>query len=342
VTGQTRGRSFLLELGALALSAMLLAALGGTLVSTALLPSVPHSHRHARGREDGEVVRAPTPAFLGRAFSWHAAASLLVASAFGLAARRARHVADLARAAERLAAGDLETPLPASGPREVVQLVGALERLRERARSDQEKLARQRSDLEASSERLERQDLELRRASEVLDEIAVTDGLTRLPNHRAFRDELARAARRQARTGESLSVLIIDVDDFKELNTSLGHASGDLALRRLAAAFDRVLRAGDVLARWGGEEFAVLAPAADLAGAAVLAERVRLAAASVELPGAEGCRGRRVSVSVGVAEWAGDPETLLRDAERAVLEAKQNGKDCVAVAGDRQSPSADA
>jgi diguanylate cyclase len=327
------------ELAMISLGGMLLAVLGATLVSLALLPSAPHSPAHVDGRDaDAGIFRTPSPRFLGQAFSWHAASTVLVASlVFGVAARRAERLSQLARSAGRLAAGDLDAPLRLEGgPGEFAELARALESLRERVRSDQEVLVRQRSELDAANAQLERKDLELRRASEVLDEIAVTDGLTRLPNHRAFRDELARAARRQARTGEPLSVLIVDVDDFKELNTSLGHAAGDLGLRRLAAAFDRVLRAGDFLARWGGEEFAVLAPGADLAGAAALAERVRLAAAAVELPGGDGRPTRRLSVSVGVAEWAGDPETLLRDAEGAVLEAKANGKDCV-VAADEQS-----
>ena len=159
---------------------------------------------------------------------------------------------------------------------------------------------------------------------------AATDGLTGLANRRSFDDELALEWRRAERVGDSLALLLIDLDDFKSINDGHGHQAGDAVLRRVGAILDSGARQVDLAARYGGEEFALLAPETDVVGATKLAERLRvdLEAATVELP-----NGSEVSVtaSFGVAVKGGleRAEQLVASADEALYEAKRNGKNRV-------------
>ena len=159
---------------------------------------------------------------------------------------------------------------------------------------------------------------------------AATDALTGLANRRSFDDELALEWRRAERVGDSLALLLIDLDDFKSINDGHGHQAGDAVLRRVGAILDSGARQVDLAARYGGEEFALLAPETDLVGATKLAERLRvdLEAATVELP-----NGSEVSVtaSFGVAVKGGleRAEQLVASADEALYEAKRNGKNRV-------------
>lgn len=156
------------------------------------------------------------------------------------------------------------------------------------------------------------------------------DALTGLANRRAFEEELAREAARAARAGAPLSVALLDVDRFKGVNDAHGHAAGDAVLRAVAARARDTLRAGDLAARIGGEEFALLLPGADLAGAAELAERVRLAIAAAPIEA--GGRWLAVSASLGCAALApGEaPDALVARADARLYDAKRAGRDRVA------------
>jgi diguanylate cyclase (GGDEF)-like protein len=161
---------------------------------------------------------------------------------------------------------------------------------------------------------------------------AATDGLTGLANRRSFDDELALEWRRAERVGDSLALVLADLDDFKSVNDRFGHQAGDAVLRRVALILDSGGRQVDLAARYGGEEFAVLAPETDLEGATRLAERLRteLEAARITLPDG---RQLRVTSSFGVAV-KGDldgPEELVAAADEALYEAKRTGKNRVAV-----------
>ena len=116
----------------------------------------------------------------------------------------------------------------------------------------------------------------LKRANEVLEQLAITDGLTKIHNHRFFQDQLGREIKRADRTGSPLALVLVDIDDFKALNDRHGHAAGDGVLERLAALLVGETRDQDLVARYGGEEFAVLAPGTDRVGALALAEKLRL------------------------------------------------------------------
>jgi diguanylate cyclase (GGDEF)-like protein len=156
------------------------------------------------------------------------------------------------------------------------------------------------------------------------------DALTGLPNRRAFDEELAREVARAARDGKPLAVVVLDADRFKNVNDTHGHAAGDAVLREIAARAATAVRAGDFVARIGGEEFALLLHATDLAGALELAERVRAAMAASPFSTGGGQLG--VTASLGCAVLAPDdtPESLVARADARLYDAKRGGRDRVA------------
>lgn len=158
----------------------------------------------------------------------------------------------------------------------------------------------------------------------VLADSARTDALTGLKNRRAFEEILAVELERAARSGESVALVIGDLDHFKAVNDHFGHPTGDEVLRRAAKAVAAAVRRVDVPFRIGGEEFAVIVPATDLASAHLLAERIRLAVAE-ELSTAPGS----VTISLGVAaypEHGPDGVSLVAHADTACYQAKARGR----------------
>jgi diguanylate cyclase (GGDEF)-like protein len=157
---------------------------------------------------------------------------------------------------------------------------------------------------------------------------ALVDGLTGLANRRAAADALHAEAARAERLETPLSVVLADLDGFKDVNDAHGHAVGDTVLRVFADVLRETLRESDVAGRWGGEEFLLLLPGADEEGAAQLAERVRVALAARDIPGVAGLR---VTASFGVAEYAGETNTeqLVAAADGALYTAKRAGKNRV-------------
>ena len=161
-----------------------------------------------------------------------------------------------------------------------------------------------------------------------LDEMAHTDTLTRLPNRRATDLVLEREMSGARRHGHDLSVLLVDLDHFKNINDSFGHHVGDQALRHAAEALSKTMRSEDVVGRWGGEEFVAILPYTDATEASALAERVRLQVAA-EIPGLP-CR---LTATIGVAQWDGDSASLLlKRADDALYAGKASGRDTVVVA----------
>ena len=174
-----------------------------------------------------------------------------------------------------------------------------------------------------------------RRREEQLEAKAYTDALTGVANRRYFDEVAPREADRANRLHDPMSLVAVDVDHFKRVNDAHGHAAGDAVLAAVARAIRDVSREVDVVARLGGEEFAVLLPSTDAAGARAAAERLRLAVEQLVVR-AEGVV-LRVTVSAGVAELATDAfeaaERLLARADAALYEAKRRGRNRVVVAG---------
>jgi diguanylate cyclase (GGDEF)-like protein len=173
----------------------------------------------------------------------------------------------------------------------------------------------------------------LKRSNEVLEQLAITDGLTKIHNHRFFQDQLGKEISRAERTRAPLALVLVDLDDFKALNDRFGHAVGDGVLEQIAALLVSETRDNDLVARYGGEEFAVLAPDTDRAGALALAEKLRLAISGTRFLAPPASEAVGLTVSVGVAAYHGDREAFFHEADRALYAAKGSGKDCVVVAG---------
>jgi two-component system, cell cycle response regulator len=158
---------------------------------------------------------------------------------------------------------------------------------------------------------------------EQLERLAATDGLTKIANRRAFETILEREVARATRNAEHVSLVLLDIDDFKLLNDAHGHQAGDEVLRNVAAALSCECRDFDTPARYGGEEFAVLLPGCPPEEAVAIAERLRRAvsAAPAVAP---------VTASAGVATYpahAGDTDGLVRAADEALYLSKNRGRD---------------
>ena len=167
---------------------------------------------------------------------------------------------------------------------------------------------------------------------------ATTDSLTGLANRRSFDEELALEWRRAHRIGNSLALVLVDLDNFKQVNDTYGHPAGDAVLRTVGDVLGSGVRQIDLAARYGGEEFVVLVPESDLKGATQLAKRLRLAISKARTELSDG-RLLKVTASFGVAA-KGDLESaekLVAEADHALYEAKRAGKNRVA-AGETIEP----
>jgi diguanylate cyclase (GGDEF)-like protein len=179
---------------------------------------------------------------------------------------------------------------------------------------------------------------------ELVSEQAVTDELTGLSNQRRFREQIAREDERAQRFRHDLSLIMLDIDDFKQVNDEHGHLQGDEVLRMVGRVLDEESRGVDEPARYGGEEFAVALPETDLAGAVEVAERIRSRIESERVPNIDGAVPLRVTASVGAASMpasASSVQELIAAADAALYEAKRAGKNRVVTssAGTRAGQS---
>lgn len=268
---------------------------------------------------------APVQPLLWRLFLLDLALVLCVVwVAYRITMQVVRPVEVLCEGARSIADGDLDIEVPETrSDDEIGQLTRVFNAMARRLRDDQ-------IEIEAGHRKLREQNQALQAANEVLAQLSITDGLTKLHNHRFFQDHLTRELKRVNRTGEELSLLLIDIDDFKALNDRYGHAVGDEVLERIAQVMNATIRESDLLARYGGEEFVVLA-ATDMEGAVRLAEKLRMAIQDAPMAHDEDSQPLQVSVSIGVARFKGDRKAFFRDADRALYAAKAAGKNCVVV-----------
>jgi diguanylate cyclase (GGDEF)-like protein len=166
---------------------------------------------------------------------------------------------------------------------------------------------------------------------ERLEKLASQDPLTGLLNHREFHEAVERELGRADRYGSRFSVLLLDLDSFKQVNDRHGHAVGDDVLREAAARLGGVFRTSDLVCRIGGDEFGVILPETGAAEASSMGQRAQAAVDGL---------GKEVSVSVGVAEWPEDGPTkdlMLIRADSDLYEAKRNLKRSVTKQADRPS-----
>ena len=180
--------------------------------------------------------------------------------------------------------------------------------------------------LEDVQKKLRQQQDMLQDVNSKLTELATLDSLTQLRNRRAFEERLEDETRRWRRQGQQVSLILLDIDDFKPFNDTFGHLKGDEVLRAIGQLLRRSLRAADFAARYGGEEFAIILPFTDRAGSLLVAEQLRKA-----IEGAE-WNDRAITASIGVATMGGDittSEELIDSADRALYRSKQAGRNCV-------------
>jgi len=169
---------------------------------------------------------------------------------------------------------------------------------------------------------------------EELERLSITDRLTELYNHGYLHQRLDQELERAARFRHRLSVIMLDIDDFKQFNDRFGHPRGDAVLKSLSSVIRDNLREIDVAARYGGEEFVVVLPETDVAGALAVAERIRKSMAGIQQEGAEGVPVVQ-TVSLGVATYPTHGMSsahLIESADKAMYQAKRLGKNQVTVA----------
>lgn len=240
-----------------------------------------------------------------------------------LASATVRPVRVLYRGVISVARGDLSVQIPQNrAPGEMDSLIAAFNYM--------VRLFGERSRLVEDSQRaLEKQNLSFQDKFQSVSELSITDPLTQLYNRRFFDHQLQCEAKRLNRKGEGFCLLLIDIDDFKKMNDTFGHAAGDEFLKQIAKILQENVRATDLLARFGGEEFVVVATSTDTKGAVVLAEKMRTAVAEASFIVDESMRPRRVTISIGVAPYKGSQTGLFNAADAALYRAKESGKNCV-------------
>jgi two-component system, cell cycle response regulator len=166
---------------------------------------------------------------------------------------------------------------------------------------------------------------ELRRRNEELDRVSRVDALTGLYNRRHLEEHLDRFGREARRTGHPLAVILLDVDRFKRINDTYGHAGGDIVLRHLADHLRQVTRSHQICGRWGGEEFLVLLPDTELDSAMGAAERIRIGMAEEPVV----LDGTLVTVTLSggcAADATGEVDALVNRADAALYRAKAGGR----------------
>jgi diguanylate cyclase (GGDEF)-like protein/putative nucleotidyltransferase with HDIG domain len=240
-----------------------------------------------------------------------------LAASFWIARSIIKPLASLEATAHRASQGDLTVRAPTTGPREFAHLGSVLN---EMMGSIEERSA----DLSNANRELNQKNLDLIHARNE----AATDPLTGLGNHRSFQSRLREEVATARKAGSSVSLIIMDLDGFKDVNDSLGHLVGDQLLRDLAAALTAVTR-DDNTFRYGGDELAILLPGVVSVDAVAVAHRLKETVARVGILG-----GQPVTASLGVAcfpQTAKTPEELVRRADMAMYWAKAAGKNRVVV-----------
>jgi diguanylate cyclase (GGDEF)-like protein len=244
---------------------------------------------------------------------------LIGLTAYLLSLSLVRPLNRLTSGAGKVATGDLDVDVPVNSRSEVGYLTEVFNDMVARLRQGREELA-------SINETLRQKNVELH-------EISITDSLTRLYNRKHLMETLDREVTRSERYSHPFSLLIIDIDHFKKYNDTYGHLAGDEVLRRLASVFKETIRSSDYAARYGGEEFIIILPEISPEQGVEAAERIRRKVGEQRFEG-DG-EAIEVTISVGVASYpenGKDAETVIRNADEALYEAKKLGRNQVILA----------
>ena len=259
------------------------------------------------------------------------AIALAIPLGFMLVRRIVTPLSDLAQVMHQFSQGRLEVRAPVRRADEIGSIRAAFNRMADQHQSNHEHLVRLNAELE---ERVAQRTRQLR-------ELASREPLTGLYNRRRFNEILEQQFAEASRYGTDLTCLMIDLDNFKEVNDGFGHPAGDRLLLLTAQTVTSQLRTADVAARYGGDEFVVLLPQTDAERARVLAERI---SEKLALELGHQMPKVRVSLSIGIASLrqlkVDDPATLVHSADAALYQAKDAGKACIMTAEVATHPTA--
>lgn len=232
----------------------------------------------------------------------------------------------LSRGAARVAGGDLAVDIPVTGLSEVSYLTQVFNHMVSRLKKGREEIS------EAHQSLIE--------TNEILHQISITDSLTGLHNRKHIMDLLGHEMAKAIRYGHALSVLMLDIDYFKNINDTFGHQVGDSVMHQLAGALKESVRECDYVGRYGGEEFLILLPNSTMQDSAALAERIRQTTGRLQIHAG----GSRISVTIsigvsGYPEGGSDTESIIRRADDALYQAKSRGRDCVVMSDAAGDPA---
>lgn len=249
-----------------------------------------------------------------------------------------RRLTQLSATAEQIGQGNFSTLIETEGSDEIATLARTIDSMQSQVRANILSLERQQAELVAARDELElrvkERTTELESANEKLRELSEVDPLTRIANRRRFDFAIDKEIRRAQRSGNPVSLIMLDVDYFKRYNDHYGHVGGDRCLAAIAGAIARASghRPGDLAARYGGEEFAVILPETPLAGAHLVAERILDEIRALALPHEKSTVATIVTTSIGISCYEAQsriqPEQLIAAADAALYTAKQNGRNC--------------
>jgi diguanylate cyclase (GGDEF)-like protein len=260
-----------------------------------------------------------------------------------LGKRLARPIGSLSRASQEIAQGNFDRPLVRSGIRELAtlseffklmsqEIQESRRQLEDYSKSLEQKVEERTEDLQREIDRRIAAQTALHQANEELQRIAYLDGLTHIPNRRQFDERLLQEWQRMSRQGAPLSIVLCDVDFFKQFNDTYGHQIGDECLQYIAKAIaDSARRAGDLAARYGGEEFVAILPDTDASGAQAVARSIQTRVKTLAIPHVSSLISDRVTLSMGVAtivpSKSTTPAQLMAAVDRALYRAKVSGRD---------------
>jgi diguanylate cyclase (GGDEF)-like protein len=276
------------------------------------------------GHKDRKLAYAPITDLRNTTLSVISAILIIVgAAAYLLGLTIVRPLDRLTEGAAKITSGDLKVRLPVYSSGELGTLTEAFNNMAKRLR--------------IVLGELDETNRELRKKNEELHELSITDALTGLNNRRHMMETLTQEVARAVRYDKRFSILMVDIDQFKNYNDQHGHLAGDEVLRELGGFLKGSLRTEDYAARYGGEEFLLLLPETGPEGAGQLAERLRRRLEEQQIGAEHGMPG--ITVCVGVAafpENADDPEELINQADRAMYKAKLAGRNRVMIARGRR------
>jgi len=196
-------------------------------------------------------------------------------------------------------------------------------------------------ELAKANQELQRANQKLQRANQELQRLAIVDSLTQIANRRRFDEYLEQEWQRLSREQIPLSLILCDVDFFKDYNDTYGHQAGDHCLQQIAQALSlAATRPADLVARYGGEELVVVLPHTLIGGALQVADDIRQRVRALEIVHAKSAISHYITLSIGIAEvipsLQGGPEALIAAADQALYQAKAGGRDTVVIANLKQ------